>query len=61
MKNGAIVHGARDEVELQRVVDKLGVEIVLAAAKPPWIGLIKETYFSWPTITPSAHMVRAKF
>ena len=39
MKNGAVVHGARDEVELQRVVDKLGVEIVLAAAKPPRIGL----------------------
>ena len=49
MKNGSIVHGARDEVELQRVVDKLGVEIVLvdrlgveivlAAAKPPRIGL----------------------
>ena len=30
MKNGAVVHGARDEVELQRVVDKLGVEVVVA-------------------------------
>ena len=39
MKNGAVVHGARDEVELQRVVDKLGVEIVVATVKPPRIGL----------------------
>jgi DNA-binding response OmpR family regulator len=49
MKNGAVVHGARDEVELQRVVDRLGVEIVvvdrmaieivLAAVKPVSIGL----------------------
>ena len=30
MKNGAVVHDARDEVELQHVVDKLGVEIVVA-------------------------------
>jgi hypothetical protein len=28
------VHGARDEVELQRMVDKLGVEIVVAEARP---------------------------
>ena len=49
MKNGAVVHGARDEVELQRLLDKLGVEvvvvdrlgaeIVVAAVKPPSIGL----------------------
>jgi hypothetical protein len=49
MKNGAVVHGARDEVELQRLVDRLGVEvavvdrmaieIVLAAVKPVRIGL----------------------
>ena len=34
MKNGAVVHGARDEVELQRMVDKLGVEVVVVAVKP---------------------------
>ncbi|MBT4979027.1 MAG: hypothetical protein HOA27_01280 [Gemmatimonadetes bacterium] len=34
MKNGAVVHGARDEVELQRLVDRLGVEIVIAEARP---------------------------
>ena len=45
MKNGAVVHGARDEVVLQRVVDKLGVGIVLAAAKPPRIGLNKGEVF----------------
>ena len=39
MKNGAVVHGARDGVELQRLVDRLGVEIVVAAVKPPRIGL----------------------
>ena len=39
MKNGAVVHGTRDEVELQRMVDKLGVEIVVAAVKPMRIGL----------------------
>jgi DNA-binding response OmpR family regulator len=39
MKNGAVVYGARDGVELQRLVDRLGVEIVLAAVKPPRIGL----------------------
>ena len=49
MKNGAVVHGARDEVELQRlvdrlgveivVVDRLGVEIVVATVKPMRIGL----------------------
>ena len=49
MKNGAVVHGARDEVELQRLLDQLGVEvavvdrmaieIVLAAVKPVSIGL----------------------
>ena len=49
MKNGAVVHGARDGVELQRLVDRLGVEIVvvdrmaieivLAAVKPVSIGL----------------------
>jgi CheY-like chemotaxis protein len=39
MKNGAVVHGARDEVELQRMVDKLGVEVVVVAVKPPGIGL----------------------
>ena len=39
MKNGAVVHGARDEVELQQLLDKLGVEIVVAAVKPPRIGL----------------------
>jgi CheY-like chemotaxis protein len=33
MKNGAVVHGARDEVELQRLVDRLGVEIVIAEAR----------------------------
>ncbi len=31
MKNGVIVQGASDEVELQRLVDRLGVEIVVAA------------------------------
>jgi hypothetical protein len=41
MKNGAVVHGARDEVELQRLVDKLGVEIVVAAVKPPRRGCEK--------------------
>jgi hypothetical protein len=35
----AVVHGARDEVELQRLLDELGVEIVVAAVKPPRIGL----------------------
>ena len=39
MKNGAVVHGARDEVELQRLVDKLGVEVVVAMVKPERIGL----------------------
>ena len=39
MRNGAVVHGARDEVELQRMVDKLGVEIVLATVKAVRIGL----------------------
>ena len=42
MKNGAVVHGASDEVELQqlqRLVDRLGVEIVVAAVKPARIGL----------------------
>jgi hypothetical protein len=39
MKNGAVVHGARDEVELQQLLDKLGVEIVVAAVKPMRIGL----------------------
>jgi CheY-like chemotaxis protein len=34
MKNGAVVHGARDEVELQRLVDRLGVEVVIAEARP---------------------------
>jgi hypothetical protein len=33
MKNGAVVHGARDEVELQRLVDRLGVEVVVAEAR----------------------------
>jgi hypothetical protein len=39
MKNRAVVHGARDEVELQRLVDKLGVEVVVATVKPVRIGL----------------------
>ena len=39
MNNGAVVHGARDEVELQRLLDKLGVEIVVATVKPVRIGL----------------------
>ena len=39
MKNKAVVHGARDEVELQQLLDKLGVEIVVAAVKPMRIGL----------------------
>jgi CheY-like chemotaxis protein len=34
MKNGAVVHGARDEVELQQLLDKLGVEVVIAEARP---------------------------
>jgi CheY-like chemotaxis protein len=34
MKNGAVVHGARDEMELQRLVDRLGVEVVIAEARP---------------------------
>ena len=34
MKNGAVVHGARDEVELQQLVDRLGVEVVIAEARP---------------------------
>ena len=34
MRNGAVVHGARDEVELQRLVDRLGVEVVIAEARP---------------------------
>jgi hypothetical protein len=33
MKNGAVVHGARDEVELQRLVDRLGVKVVVAEAR----------------------------
>ena len=50
MKNRAVVHGAGDEVELQQLLDKLGgevvvvdrldAEIVVAAVKPPSIGLI---------------------
>ena len=39
MKNRAVVHGARDEVELQRLLDKFGVEIVMATVKPVRIGL----------------------
>ena len=39
MRNGAVVHGARDEVELQRLLDKLGVEVVVATVKPMRIGL----------------------
>jgi hypothetical protein len=39
MRNGAVVHGARDEVELQRLVDRLGVEVVVATVKPMRIGL----------------------
>jgi DNA-binding response OmpR family regulator len=34
MKTGAVVHGARDEMELQRLVDRLGVEVVIAEARP---------------------------
>ena len=39
MKIWAVVHGARDEVELQRLLDKFGVEIVMATVKPVRIGL----------------------
>ena len=39
MKSGAVVHGARDEVELQRLLDKLGVVVVVATLKPVRIGL----------------------
>ena len=38
MKSGAVVHGARDEVELQRLLDKLGVVVVVATVKPVRIG-----------------------
>jgi hypothetical protein len=57
MKNGAVVHGARDEVELQRLVDRLGVEvavvdrmaieIVLAAVSPSGSASIR-AYLSHP-------------
>ena len=34
MKNGAAVHRARDEEELRLFVDRLGVEVVVAEARP---------------------------
>ena len=34
MKNGAVVHRARDEDELRLFVDRLGVEVVIAEARP---------------------------
>ena len=34
MKNGAVVHRARDEEELRLFVDRLGVEVVVAEARP---------------------------
>jgi hypothetical protein len=40
MKNGAILHGARDEVELQRLVNWLGVDVVVATVKPSGIGFL---------------------
>ncbi len=42
MKNGAVVHSARDEVELQRLVDRLGVEIVVPTVKAPESASITE-------------------
>ena len=39
MKNGAVVHGARDEIELKRLLDRLGVEVVVATVKSVRIGL----------------------
>ena len=34
MKKGAVVHRARDEDELRLFVDRLGVEVVVAEARP---------------------------
>ena len=34
MKNGAVVHRARDEEELRLLVDRLGIEVVIAEARP---------------------------
>ena len=34
MKNGAVVHRARDEEELRLFVDRLGIEVVIAEARP---------------------------
>jgi hypothetical protein len=34
MKNGAVVHQARDEEELRLFVDRLGIEVVIAEARP---------------------------
>ena len=34
MKNGAVVHRARDEEELRLLVDRLGVEVVIAEVRP---------------------------
>jgi len=39
VKNGAVVHGARDEIELKRLLDRLGVEVVVATVKSVRIGL----------------------
>ena len=34
MKNGAVVHRPRDEEELRLFVDRLGIEVVIAEARP---------------------------
>jgi DNA-binding NtrC family response regulator len=34
MKNGAVVHRAKDAEELRLFVDRLGVEVVIAEARP---------------------------
>jgi translation initiation factor 6 (eIF-6) len=39
VKNGAVVHGTRDEIELKRLLDRLGVEVVVATVKSVRIGL----------------------
>jgi DNA-binding NtrC family response regulator len=34
MKNGAVVHRAKDAEELRLFVDRLGIEVVIAEARP---------------------------
>jgi len=37
MQNGAAVHRAKDEEELQRLVDKVGVEVVVATVAAEYL------------------------